>query len=181
MSKKNKKKTNQSKPQPKPFFTLKMNLIISVLVIAVAVAAYFMFFRIPADQRFVKQGEVTYYKAGTRAIIRKIDVEVASTVQKRTQGLMYRKSMGESNGMLFIFEKPDMHQFWMKNTYISLDIAFIDSTGVIDTIYRHTKTLDETGLPSRRRVQFVIETNAGFSDKNGIKEGDLISFETEKK
>jgi uncharacterized membrane protein (UPF0127 family) len=93
---------------------------------------------------------------------------------------MYRKEMDEDHGMLFIFEKPDTQSFWMKNTFIPLDIMFIDSAGVIDTIYRKTTPYSEKSLPSRRRVQFVVEVNGGWSDKFQVKEGDAIEFKVDK-
>lgn len=152
-----------------------------MLVLVIALGSYLLFFKKPSEPKFVKQGEVTFFKNGTKAVIKKIDVEVANNPTTRAQGLMYRSSMDESNGMLFIFESTDIHKFWMKNTLISLDITFIDSLGVIDTIYRKTEPLSERSLPSRRKVQFVVETNGGFSDRNNIKEGDLISFDVDKK
>lgn len=152
-----------------------------MLVLVIALGAYLLFFKNPSEPKFVKQGDVTFFKNGTKAVIKKIDVEVANDPTTRTVGLMNRSKMEESNGMLFIFEYPDIHKFWMKNTLIPLDITFVDSLGFIDTIYRKTEPLSERTLPSRRKVQFVVETNGGFSDKFNIKEGDLISFNVDKK
>ncbi len=186
MSKKNRQnkniKTNQGqKPPAKQAWSKKTAYIISMLVIVVALGAYLLFFKKPSEPQFVKQGEVTFYKSGTKEVLKKIDVEVDNNPTTRTVGLMNRSKMDELNGMLFIFESPDIHRFWMKNTIIPLDITFIDSLGVIDTIYRKTEPLSEKNLPSRRKVQFVVETNGGFSDRNNIKEGDLVAFNTDKK
>ena len=186
MSKKNRQSKNiKTKPGqkfvPKQVWNKKTGSLISMLVIVVALGAYLLFFKSPSEPKFVKQGEVTFFKSGTKAVIKKIDVEVANNPATRTQGLMYRSKMDELNGMLFIFESPDIHKFWMKNTIIPLDIAFVDTLGVIDTIYRKTEPFSERSLPSRRKVQFVVETNGGFSDKYNIKEGDLISFDVDKK
>ena len=152
-----------------------------MLVLVIALGAYLLFFKNPSEPKFVKQGEVTFFKNGSKAMIKKIDVEVANDPTTRTVGLMNRSKMEESNGKLFIFEYPDIHKIWMKNTLIPLDITFVDSLGVIDTIYRKAEPLSERTLPSRRKVQFVVETNGGFSDKFNIKEGDLISFDVDKK
>lgn len=168
----NKKKHVQAKAD---FFTMKIKLTFSLIFLGIAIIVYSLFFK-SDEPKFEKEGELSFLKGGVKSEIKKIDIEIANNPTERANGLMNRKSMDEFRGMLFIFEQPDIHRFWMKNTLIPLDIAFIDSTGVIDTIYRKTTPLSETALPSRRRVQFVVETNGGFSDKFGIKEGDLITF-----
>ena len=170
---KNKKKPVQSK---KPFWTPR-NIVIIILSFVIIAGLIYNFFIRKKEPQFVKQGEVTFMHYGTKEPIRKIDVEVASTGAQREQGLMYRSYMADSLGMLFIFPDAQRHAFWMKNTLIPLDIAFIDSKGQIDTIYRNATPLSERSLPARRNVQFVVETNGGFCDKNGIKEGDLISYQ----
>ena len=76
--------------------------------------------------QFKKEGELYFVKA-TGDTIRKIDIEIAEPEYERTRGLMYRRNMKDTQGMLFIFDKPDMRSFWMKNTYIPLDIMFVDS------------------------------------------------------
>lgn len=167
-----------NKKKPERSFWSKKNIIIFSFVIAAAIASYFLFFKKTSD--FVKEGEVTFLKEDARQPLKKIDVEVANTSTERSKGLMFRKEMDDENGMLFIFEKPDMQSFWMKNTILPLDIMFIDSSGVIDTIYRKTIPYSERSLPSRRRVQFVVEVNGGWSDKNGVKENDLIEFKVGK-
>jgi hypothetical protein len=141
---------------------------------------YFEFFKKPSDPLFVKEGEVTFINKTNREVTKRIDVEVARNHAKRMRGLMFRREMDEDHGMLFIFETPDTQSFWMKNTILPLDIMFIDSVGVIDTIYRNTTPYSEKSLPSRRRVQFVVEVNGGWSDENGITEKDLIEFKLDK-
>jgi uncharacterized membrane protein (UPF0127 family) len=141
---------------------------------------YFEFFKKPSDPLFVKEGEVTFINKTNREVTKRIDVEVARNHAKRMRGLMFRREMDEDHGMLFIFETPDTQSFWMKNTILPLDIMFIDSVGVIDTIYRNTTPYSEKSLPSRRRVQFVVEVNGGWSYENGITEKDLIEFKLDK-
>lgn len=102
--------------------------------------------------------------------------EVADNPRSREQGLMFRKSMPGDEGMLFIFEYPQMQSFWMKNTYLPLDIAFISEQGVIINI-RTMKPLDEgPRYHSLAPALYVIETNAGWFEKNGIKAGDKVKF-----
>jgi uncharacterized membrane protein (UPF0127 family) len=103
-------------------------------------------------------------------------VEVADNPRSREQGLMFRKTMPGDEGMLFIFEHPQMQSFWMKNTYLPLDIAFISEQGVIINI-RTMKPLDEgPRYRSLAPALYVIETNAGWFEQNGIKAGDKVKF-----
>ena len=128
------------------------------------------------EPQFVKQGELEFFKKDGKTKITKIDIEIADNDQKTTQGLMYRKSMEENRGMLFIFPKADMHNFWMKNTIMSLDIIFISEKKEIINIHKNTIPYSEKHYPSLKPALFVLEVNAGYSDKYGIKEGDIISF-----
>lgn len=137
---------------------------------------YFLFFKKPSESQFVKEGEVIFINKGSRQQLAKIDVEVAIKPEEQMRGLMFRKEMDEDRGMLFLYSYESKQSFWMANTLIPLDIAFIESKGQIDTIYRYAKPLDSTSLPSRKKIKFVVETNGGFSDKHGIKEGDLIEY-----
>jgi len=173
--------SSKNKKQAKKANWFKRNYVYVLIITALIIAVYFLFIKKPSAFQFKKEGEVTFFKKEKKQKVMEIDVEVAKTHNKRMQGLMYRTEMDEDNGMLFIFEKPDMQSFWMKNTILPLDIIFIDSVGVIDTIYRKTTPYSERSLPSRRRVQFVVEVNGGWSDKNGVKEGDVIEFKVDSK
>ena len=178
--KKQKKKAKYKKIPGRSFWS-KRNIVIFIISTFLVFIIYFLFLRDPDGSHFKKEGEVTFIDKFSRQHRKEIDVEVANNNTERMQGLMYRRHMDEDNGMLFIFEHPDMQSFWMKNTILPLDIMFIDSTGVIDTIYRNTTPYSEKSLPSRRRVQFVVEVNGGWSDKNAVKEGDLIEFKVDRK
>jgi len=128
------------------------------------------------EPQFVKQGELEFLKKDTKAVISKIDIEIADTDDKTQQGLMYRKSMEENRGMLFIFPIAQEHAFWMKNTLISLDIIFLDKDKKIIKIHKATTPLSQKSLPSGSPTMFVVEVNAGYTDKHGIAEGDLVNF-----
>lgn len=119
---------------------------------------------------FIKEGELQL-KNGDK-IIKKIDIELATTAQERAQGLMHRSSMQEDRGMLFIFDEVKPQSFWMRNTRIPLDIIYIDADNVVINIAKNTLPMAETGIPqSSNPAKFVLEINGGMSEKWGIKEG----------
>ena len=102
--------------------------------------------------------------------IHNIAAQLAQTPQQREIGLMFRKSMGANDGMLFAFEQPGQQCFWMKNTLIPLAIAFIaDDGSVINIDSMKPQTLD--GHCSAVPVRFVLEMNEGWFAKRGIKAG----------
>jgi uncharacterized protein len=106
---------------------------------------------------------------------KEIRVEVAKAPEERTRGLMGRKHLADSEGMLFIFEEEDYHSFWMKNTLIPLSIAFIDKEGRIVSITdMKPLTLDSHTPP--KRVLYALEMNQGWFSANGVKAGDFIRF-----
>ena len=103
-------------------------------------------------------------------------VQLADKPREHRIGLMFRESMPADHGMLFDFERPDRRSFWMKNTYIPLDIIFIRSNGRIANIERgEAESL--ASIRSRGRVQAVLELNAGTAEKLGIASGDLVRHE----
>jgi uncharacterized membrane protein (UPF0127 family) len=103
-------------------------------------------------------------------------VEVAEDEAARSQGLMFRRQMPEDEGMLFVFEYPQQLSFWMKNTYLSLDIAFVAQDGSILNILR-MKPLDEgPRYLSQGQALYAIEANAGWFQSQGIKAGDKVHF-----
>ncbi len=101
-------------------------------------------------------------------------VEVMRTEAEREQGLMFRKSMAQDHGMLFDFGSDQPLMFWMKNTYIPLDMVFIGSGGRVVGIARNAKPMDETVIPSKAPAARVLELNAGAADKIGLKVGDVV-------
>lgn len=101
-------------------------------------------------------------------------VEMATTPEARTIGLMFRKSMDANAGMLFVFEKAEQRAFWMKNTLIPLDMVFIQADGKIDSIHANAVPHDETPAPSKGPALGVLEINGGRAAELGIKPGDII-------
>ncbi len=101
-------------------------------------------------------------------------VELALTPEQRQKGLMYRKSMADDHGMLFDYGHEAPIAMWMKNTFIPLDMVFIDRTGVIRHIHKNAIPHDETPIPSRYPVQAVLELNGDITTRLGIKVGDRV-------
>ncbi len=101
-------------------------------------------------------------------------VEVVKEERDRNRGLMFRRHMATDHGMLFDYDPPQEISFWMKNTYIPLDIIFVGTDGRIITIAANTKPLDQTPLPSNGVIRGVLEINGGLSAKLGIKVGDRV-------
>ncbi len=125
---------------------------------------------------FRKDGELLFISSDNNEVIIKIDIEIADTYESRMQGLMYRDTMAMNQGMLFIFETEEPQSFWMKDTYIPLDIIFVNSNRKIVKIQPENKILSQTSILSIKPALYVIEVNAGFCKKYNIKEGDIISF-----
>lgn len=124
---------------------------------------------------FNKQSEV-YFISSDYRVLSKIDVELANTDYDRQRGLMNREKLEENQGMLFVFPYQDTLSFWMKETKISLDIIFINSEREIVTIHKNTVPFSLEQYQSSKPAQYVVEVNAGYSEKNGIRVGDRISW-----
>jgi uncharacterized membrane protein (UPF0127 family) len=104
-------------------------------------------------------------------------VEVVDTPDTRAKGLMYRQELAPDAGMLFDFFEERPVSFWMRNTFIPLDMIFITSEGIIRNIHPNAIPHDQTGIPSQGPVQFVLEIPGGRSEELGIKAGDTVTHD----
>lgn len=106
---------------------------------------------------------------------KKIDVYLAKSLEERAEGLMYVQDndLKANEGMFFVFEEESYLMFWMKNTYIPLDIAFIDKAGKIVNI-KTMKPHDQSQYASDKPAKFALEMKAGWFEKNNIKAGDSV-------
>jgi uncharacterized protein len=105
-------------------------------------------------------------------------VELATTDEERSRGLMFRRSLPESYGMLFDFKRDQEISMWMKNTYVSLDMIFIRSDGRISRIAESTEPESERIIPSMGPVRAVLEVVGGTAKKLGIQPGDRVASPT---
>ena len=106
---------------------------------------------------------------------RTVQMQVALLPNETQQGLMFRKSMGENEGMLFVFDRPQQMSFWMRNTLIPLDIGYLDPAGELKEIYpMHPR--DENPVGSRGRMQFALEMNQGWYRSAGVKPGAKLDL-----
>jgi uncharacterized membrane protein (UPF0127 family) len=101
-------------------------------------------------------------------------VELATTPDQMALGLMYRESLPEDAGMLFVYPSTQPVAFWMKNTLIPLDMLFIGPDGHIRRIAERTVPLSTIPVPSVDPVRAVLEINGGLAEKLGIKTGDMV-------
>ncbi len=104
-----------------------------------------------------------------------LKLELADDGTERARGLMFRKSLPEHGGMLFDFGAEQPVAMWMRNTYIPLDMLFVDMAGRVVHIARETTPLSEATITADRPVRGVIELAGGEAARLGIEPGDLVS------
>ena len=104
----------------------------------------------------------------------RFSIEVMRTDEQRARGLMYRRYMAPDRGMLFDFKHEAPVAMWMKNTYLSLDMVFIDKAGHVVNVAENTEPLSERIIPSAGPVVAVLELNAGTAQRIGLKNGDQL-------
>jgi uncharacterized membrane protein (UPF0127 family) len=111
----------------------------------------------------------------TRNGVHTFAVEMALTPEQQQQGLMFRRELPEGQGMLFDFRREQETAFWMKNTFIPLDMIFIRADGKIHRIAANTTPLSEALVPSLGPVRAVLEVLGGITRKLGITTGDQVA------
>ena len=109
-----------------------------------------------------------------------VSVEVADEPYSLSKGLMFRESLADGSGMLFVFPDEKPRAFWMKNTLIPLDMLFISADKRVVSIQKNVMPCVTTtcaSYASEGAAMYVLEVNAGFADRYGITQGDLVGFE----
>ena len=153
--------------------------ILKTLAIIVTVIIALSAFEFPGNASKAATITCSIYRGD--ALIKTYDVEVVDTEASFRKGLMYRKKLPEDKGMIFDFAIPRITSFWMKNTYIPLDIIFIGIDGRIVNIAENTTPLSEELISSNAVVSAVLEINALQVKKYGIKIGDEVVYNKHEK
>jgi hypothetical protein len=118
---------------------------------------------------------VTFFDAKDRELCR-FEAEPAVTPGQKARGLMFRTSLLRRTGMLFLHDRDDMQNFWMKNTYIPLDLIFINGRYEVVHVHRGARPHDETNISSRYPARYVLEVNAGEAKECAITRGVRVRF-----
>jgi uncharacterized membrane protein (UPF0127 family) len=147
-----------------------------ILVAFVAVSLILVFPPSTLDTGIEKEGSVLFQGSSGAATL---DVEIADTPQEHRTGLMYRRHLDDNEGMLFVFTGDAPRSFWMKDTFIPLDMIFVNSSMDIVKIHEDVQpcvTATCRSYGSGAPAKYVIEANSGFSEKNGIEAGQRITI-----
>jgi len=142
-------------------------IILTILLIIIFLSIYFVSKNKKTEIFFPKQNI-------------KIEAQLAQTILQQTKGLMNVKNLPENQGMLFVFLDESRKSFWMKNTYIPLDLIFISRDKKIVEIKENFEPCQQKNCPSytsQKKAKYVLEVNGGFCQKHQIKEGDEVRFE----
>ncbi len=128
----------------------------------------------PASAHAPPPALVTFHALPGDAVVQ---VEVAATPAARTKGLMYRQSLATNAGMVFVFANEEVLSFWMKNTYVALDMIFLSANKTVVGVVAHAEPLTETPRGVDAPAQYVVEVNASYAQEHGIVAGTVATFE----
>lgn len=154
----------------------KILLAIVAVVAIVGALGFYLYLGAPqssADQAMRLPVDPAPLVAQTAGGERSFTIEIADDQSERSAGLMFRESMDDDHGMLFVFSQTKPVGFWMKNTPMPLDLVFIGQDGkVVDIL--PGEPFSEASIGPNEPVRFVLELKRGTAEKTGIKEGDLV-------
>jgi len=141
----------------------KIHIIVALVIVIFAVISFVTLSSVKQD--VTKIGSKNY------------ELEVADSEPERTRGLSGRTMLADNTGMLFVFDAPAKHCFWMKDTLISLDIVWLDADKkVVDTFASMSPASYPESFCPKRNAQFAIELSAGELQRSGVQNGDLIQL-----
>lgn len=110
----------------------------------------------------------------------RVSVEIAATPEARQRGLMYRTALGQDEGMVFVFDEPGAHAFWMKNTLIPLDMIWLDAARRVVHVAHSVPPCRSDPCPSyppaADNALYVIEVASGVARRHALKVGDVLEF-----
>lgn len=139
------------------------------------VATLLALFALLAPFETPRAAERSIVEIATKSGVHAFAVELAVSDEERSRGLMFRRSLPEGQGMLFDFKRDDEVSMWMKNTYVSLDMIFIERNGRIRRVAESTQPESERIISSGGPVRAVLEVVAGTARKLGIAPGDRVA------
>jgi uncharacterized protein len=126
------------------------------------------------SQKGLPRGQVVLStESGKEVTVR---VEIVADPETRRKGLMYRQKLADDEGMLFLFNEEEHQSFWMKNTYLPLDMIFIKADLTVLGVYEGAIPLTEDGRSVPGDSQYVLEVNANFARRHEIKPGTKVRF-----
>lgn len=128
----------------------------------------------PASPPATPMGKIRFPEATNAPTV---DVELMLTDPHRERGLMYRREMAETHGMLFVFDEVKEHGFWMHNTCLPLDMLFVAEDGFVVGLLEEVPTMNDDMRSVPCRSKYVLELNAGFARKFGVKAGQTIQID----
>ena len=156
---------------------IRPNLIIFLLGLGLVVLLFVPMNNKPKmSLEFKKQGKASILDTSGQ-VLASFEVEIADTPEKQEQGLMKRTKMENDQAMLFLMDELEVHNFWMEETYLSLDILFADSLKEVVFIAKATEPESQEPISSLTPCLYVLETKAGICDKYGIRVGHKLEFE----
>ncbi|MFT4097277.1 MAG: DUF192 domain-containing protein [Rhodoblastus sp.] len=123
---------------------------------------------------FARAQELEKLDFVTKTGVHAFSVEVMRTSDQQAKGLMFRRYLPDDRGMLFAFKRNEPIFMWMKNTYIPLDMVFIDRKGAVASIAADTEPFSERTIASGPPVWGVVELNAGAAARMGLAVGDKV-------
>ena len=119
-------------------------------------------------------GKATMVISASSLACYRFDLWLARERPQQTRGLMFVRDLPDDTGMLFIYAEPGRRSMWMKNTYLPLDMLFIREDGTVSSIVANTEPLSLRSISSEEPVTYVLELNAGITERLGIVPGDRI-------
>ncbi|MBA3449305.1 MAG: DUF192 domain-containing protein [Pseudaminobacter sp.] len=149
------------------------NIRIAAVALSLAIAAFGYQPAAANEQAMMLPVDARPLVAETDAGERAFTIEIADDQAERGAGLMFRETMEDDHGMLFVFEQTQPVGFWMSNTPMPLDLIFIGQDGIVRDI-KQGEPLSEALIAPDEPVRFVLELKAGAADRAGIEDGDLI-------
>lgn len=130
-----------------------------------------------SEPRFRHDGDLWITDATSNDTLAALKMETAKSQEEIQYGMMFRKGFSpEYYGMLFFMREEKMQSFWMRNTYVSLDIVYINSDNEIVSIVHDAEPLSDTSLPSEGPALYVLELPGGYTAANNIGQGDIVNW-----